>query len=211
MFETFVLAFSGQIYDLMGWFGVVVLMSIESTAIPLPSEVIMPLAGWHLVLDHGHGVLHVFLAGFCGAVGSLIGSIAEYYVSRRGGRPLIEKFGKYMLITRKDLDRADRWFQTRGEITVFIARMIPGVRGFISIPAGIARMNVVRFAIFTFIGAFPWTLGLAWGGFLLGENYNSIRNVSKPFDVPIVIVVLVCITWIIWRRVKELRAESAKK
>jgi membrane protein DedA with SNARE-associated domain len=184
-------------------------MSIESTAIPLPSEIIMPLAGWRLVLDEGHGVPHVLLAGFWGAVGSLIGSLVEYYISRAGGRPMIEKYGKYFLVTQKDLERADRWFQTRGELTVFIARMIPGVRGFISIPAGIARMNVVRFSIFTFTGALPWTIGLAWGGFLLGENYDSIRDVSKPFDIPIIGTVLVIIVWFLWRRIKEVRAESA--
>jgi membrane protein DedA with SNARE-associated domain len=206
-----VLTFSGDVYDFMGWFGVVVLMSIESTAIPLPSEVIMPLAGWRLVLDEGHGVLYVLLAGFWGAVGSLIGSLVEYYASRAGGRPLIEKYGKYLLITHKDIERADRWFETRGELTVFIARMIPGVRGFISIPAGIARMNVVRFSIFTFIGALPWTIGLAWGGFLLGENYNSIREVSKPFDIPIIATVLVIVIWFLWRRIKEVRAESVTR
>jgi membrane protein DedA with SNARE-associated domain len=205
--ETLVLTFSTDVYDFMGWFGVVVLMSIESTAIPLPSEVIMPLAGWRLVLDSGHGVAYVFLAGFWGAVGSLIGSLAEYYVARAGGRPFIEKYGKYVLITQKDLERADRWFQTRGELTVFVARMIPGVRGFISIPAGIARMNVPRFAIFTFIGALPWTLGLAWGGFLLGENYDSIRDVSKPFDIPIIATGTVIVSWFLWRRIKEVRAE----
>ena len=207
--ETFVLTFSGDVYDFMGWFGVVVLMSIESTAIPLPSEIIMPLAGWRLVLDEGRGVPYVLLAGFWGAVGSLIGSLVESYLSRAGGRPAIEKYGKYLLITHKDLERADRWFQTRGELTVFIARMIPGVRGFISIPAGIARMNVVRFSIFTFLGALPWTIGLAWGGFLLGENYDSIRDVSKPFDIPIIGTVLVIIVWFLWRRIKEVRAESA--
>jgi len=206
--ETFVLSFSSDVYEFMGWFGVIVLMSIESTAIPLPSEVIMPLAGWRLVLDEGHGVPHVFLAGFYGAVGSLIGSLAEYCLSRAGGRPIMEQYGKYFLITQKDLERADRWFATRGEITVFIARMIPGVRGFISIPAGIARMNVIRFSIFTFIGAFPWTLGLAWGGFLLGENYDSIRDVTKPFDVPIIGTVAVIVVWFIWHRVLEVRAES---
>jgi membrane protein DedA with SNARE-associated domain len=207
--ETFVLTFSGDVYDFMGWFGVVVLMAIESTAIPLPSEIIMPLAGWRLVLDEGHGVPHVLLAGFWGAVGSLIGSLAEYYVSRAGGRPFIEKYGKYILITHKDLERADRWFQTRGELTVFIARMIPGVRGFISIPAGIARMNVVRFSIFTFIGALPWTIGLAWSGYLLGDNYDTIRDVSKPFDIPIAAVIIVVVAWFLWKRIKEVRSDSA--
>ena len=169
----------------------------------------MPLAGWRLVLDEGHGVPYLLLAGFWGAVGSLIGSLVEYYISRAGGRPFIEKYGKYFLITHKDLDRADRWFQTRGELTVFVARLIPGVRGFISIPAGIARMNVVRFSIFTFVGALPWTIGLAWGGFLLGENYDSIRDVSKPFDIPIIGTVLAIVVWFVWRRIKEVRAESA--
>ena len=203
------LTFSGDVYDFMGWFGVVVLMAIESTAIPLPSEIIMPLAGWRLVLDEGHGVPHVLLAGFWGAVGSLIGSLAEYYVSRAGGRPFIEKYGKYILITHKDLERADRWFQTRGELTVFIARMIPGVRGFISIPAGIAHMNVVRFSIFTFIGALPWTIGLAWSGYLLGDNYDTIRDVSKPFDIPIAAVIIVVVAWFLWKRIKEVRFDSA--
>ncbi|MQG88607.1 MAG: DedA family protein [SAR202 cluster bacterium] len=195
----------------MGWFGVVILMSIESTAIPLPSEVIMPLAGWRLVLDEGQGVLFVFVAGFWGAVGSLIGSLIEYYISRAGGRPFIEKYGKFMLITGKDLERADNWFNTRGELTVFIARMIPGVRGFISIPAGIARMNVARFSIFTFIGAFPWTLGLAWGGYLLGENYDVIRDTTKPFDLPIIGSVIAILIWFVWKRIKEIRAESTER
>ena len=195
----------------MGWFGVVILMSIESTAIPLPSEVIMPLAGWRLVLDEGHGVLFVFVAGFWGAVGSLIGSLIEYYISRAGGRPFIEKYGKFVLITGKDLERADKWFSTRGEITVFIARMIPGVRGFISIPAGIARMNVARFSIFTFIGAFPWTLGLAWGGYLLGDNYDVIRDTTKPFDIPIIGTVIAILIWFVWKRIKEIRAESTER
>ncbi|MCH7983554.1 MAG: DedA family protein [Chloroflexi bacterium] len=193
----------------MGWPGIVVLMSIESTALPLPSEVIMPLAGWRLVLDEGLGIPFVLLVGFWGAVGSLIGSLSEYYVSRAGGRPLVVKYGKYLLITRKDLERADRWFETRGEVTIFIARMIPGVRGFISITAGIARMNVIRFSIFTFLGALPWTTGLAWGGYLLGENYESIREVSRPFDIPIILTVSILIGWFLWRRVKEVRAESA--
>ena len=208
--ESFVLMFSSDTYEFMGWWGLIVLMSIESTAIPLPSEIIMPLAGWRLVADHDLGFGYVLLAGFYGAVGSLLGSLGEYYLARAGGRPLIEKYGKYFLVTRKDLDRADRWFETRGEITIFIARMIPGVRGFISIPAGIARMNVVKFSIFTFLGAFPWTLGLAWGGWALGENYEDIRHVTRPFDVPIITTVLILVSWLIWKRVRELRAESAE-
>lgn len=183
-------------------------MAIESTAIPLPSEIVMPLAGWKLVEEKDLGLGFVLLAGLVGAVGSLLGSLIEYYVARTGGRPLIEKYGKYLLITHADLDRADRWFATRGELTVFIARMIPGVRGFISIPAGIARMNVLRFSIFTFAGAFPWTLGLAIGGWVLGANYDEIREVTRPFDIPIILSVLALIIWFVQHRVREIRAES---
>lgn len=208
--ETWVIDFSSTTYDFFDFWGVVFLMAIESTAIPLPSEVIMPLAGWLLVADEDRGFGWVLLAGFYGAVGSLIGSLAEYYLSRAGGRPLIEKYGKYVLVTRKDMERADRWFETRGEITIFIARMIPGVRGFISIPAGIARMNVIRFAIFTFLGAFPWTFGLAWAGWALGENYDAIRDTTKRFDPFIITAVLVLISYVLWKRIKELRAESAE-
>lgn len=208
--ETWVLSFSSSTYDFMDFWGVVVLMAIESTAIPLPSEVIMPLAGWMLVAEKGRGFDWVLLAGFYGAVGSLIGSLAEYYLSRAGGRPLIEKYGKYFLITRKDMERADRWFETRGEITIFVARMIPGVRGFISIPAGIARMNVIKFSIFTFLGAFPWTLGLAWAGWALGENYDAIRETTKRFDPFIIGAVLIVVGYVLWKRIRELRAESAE-
>jgi membrane protein DedA with SNARE-associated domain len=183
-------------------------MAIESTAIPLPSEVVMPLGGWKLVEERDLGFWFVVLAGLAGAIGSLIGSLIEYYVARAGGRPLIEKYGKYFLITHADLDRADRWFGTRGELTVFVARMIPGVRGFISIPAGIARMNVWRFSIFTFVGAFPWTFGMALGGYLLGANYDDIRHVTRPFDIPIIVGVAGLIGWFLWHRVREIRAEG---
>ncbi|MCH7907394.1 MAG: DedA family protein [Chloroflexi bacterium] len=183
-------------------------MAIESTAIPLPSEIVMPLAGWKLVEAKDLGFGFVVLVGLAGAVGSLLGSLLEYYVARAGGRPLIEKYGKYLLITHADLDRADRWFATRGELTVFVARMIPGVRGFISIPAGIARMNVLRFSIFTFVGAFPWTLGLAIGGSVLGANYDEIREFTRPFDIPIIGGVLALLIWFVWHRVREIRAES---
>ncbi len=168
----------------------------------------MPLGGWKLVEERDLGFWFVVLAGLAGAIGSLIGSLIEYYVARAGGRPLIEKYGKYFLITHADLDRADRWFGTRGELTVFVARMIPGVRGFISIPAGIARMNVWRFSIFTFVGAFPWTFGMALGGYLLGANYDDIRHVTRPFDIPIIVGVAGLIGWFLWHRVREIRAEG---
>ncbi len=187
------------------------LMAIESTAIPLPSEVVMPMAGWRLVAERGLGFQYVLLAGLAGGIGSVIGSLAEYYVARAGGRPLIEKYGKYLLITRKDIERADRWFETRGEITILIGRLVPGVRGFISIPAGVARMNVPRFTIFTFIGAFPWCLALAWAGYVLGQNFEEVREFTRPFVVPVAIIVLLAAAWFIRGRILEIREESRER
>jgi membrane protein DedA with SNARE-associated domain len=183
-------------------------MALESTIIPLPSEIIMPLAGWKLVLDKGLGHMHVVLAGLCGAFGCLVGSIIEYYIARAGGRHLIKKYGKYILITEKDIVWSEKWFEKRGDITVIIGRMIPGIRGFISIPAGVAKMNVMKFMTFTFIGSFPWTLGLAWGGYALGDNYEAIREISRPFDLPILFVVFVLIITFLWYRLKEIRNQS---
>ena len=186
-------------------------MAIESTAVPLPSEVVMPMAGWRLIAERGLGFEFVLLAGLAGGIGSVIGSLVEYYVARAGGRPLIEKYGKYLLITRKDIERADSWFETRGEITILIGRLIPGVRHFISIPAGVARMSVPRFTLFTFIGAFPWCLALAWAGYVLGQNFEEIREFTRPFVLPIVIIVLLAAAWIIRGRVLEIREESRER
>ena len=206
--EIFLLSFTTSVYDVVGWPGVTILMALESTIIPLPSEIIMPLAGWKLVFDKGLGQMHIVLAGAYGALGCMLGSIIEYYIARAGGRHLVKKYGKYLLITEKDLVWAERWFDKRGDITVLIGRMIPGIRGFISIPAGIAKMNVVKFMIFTFIGSFPWTLGLAWGGYALGDNYEAIREISRPFDLPIILVVSVLITIFLWYRLKEIKNQS---
>ena len=202
------MSFTSSVYDALGWPGVTILMALESTIIPLPSEIIMPLAGWKLVLDKGLGHMHVVLAGLCGAFGCLVGSIIEYYIARAGGRHLIKKYGKYILITEKDIVWSEKWFEKRGDITVIIGRMIPGIRGFISIPAGVAKMNVMKFMTFTFIGSFPWTLGLAWGGYALGDNYEAIREISRPFDLPILFVVFVLIITFLWYRLKEIRNQS---
>ena len=206
--EHWLLSFSSDVFEFLGWGGVVVLMALESTAFPLPSEIVMPLAGWRLIYDQDLGVQWIFIAGFWGAVGSVLGSLAEYYVARAGGRPLIERYGRYLLITRKDVERADEWFETKGEITIFVGRLIPVVRHFISIPAGVARMNVPKFVLYTFLGALPWCIALAWGGFLLGDNYESIREVSRPFTLPIVAIVLALVIWFLVHRVREIRAEG---
>ncbi len=192
----------------MEWPGVVAMMAIESAAIPLPSEIIMPLAGWMLVKDRGLGESWLLLAAFCGALGNLLGSLLAYYVGAWGGRPLVLRYGRYLLISRHDLDLADRWFARYGNWTVFLSRLLPVVRTFISLPAGVARMPVWQFSVYTFAGSFPWSLGLAWAGYLMGENWESIRDWMRPADIPIAIVVLLLIGLYVYRHVKRAWAEE---
>jgi membrane protein DedA with SNARE-associated domain len=183
-------------------------MAIESACIPLPSEIIMPLAGWFLVDARGLGVEWLLLAAFCGALGNLIGSLAAYAVGAWGGRPLLLRYGRYLLITRHEVEQADRWFARYGDRAVFISRMLPVIRTFISLPAGIARMNIWRFSILTFVGSFPWSLGLAWAGYLLGENWERIREWMRPADIPILIVLAALVAWYIYRRVRTVLREA---
>jgi membrane protein DedA with SNARE-associated domain len=177
-------------------------MAIESACIPLPSEIIMPLAGWFLVDDRGLGQQWLLLAAFCGALGNLIGSLIAYAVGAWGGRPLLLRYGRYVLITRHEVEQAERWFARYGDWAVLVSRVLPVVRTFISLPAGIARMNVWRFSILTFVGSFPWSLGLAWAGFVLGENWERIREWMRPADIPILIVLAALVAWYIYRRVR---------
>ena len=177
-------------------------MAIESACIPLPSEIIMPLAGWFLVDDRGLGQQWLLLAAFCGALGNLIGSLAAYAVGAWGGRPLLLRYGRYVLIPRHEVEQAERWFARYGDWAVLASRVLPVVRTFISLPAGIARMNIWRFSILTFVGSFPWSLGLAWAGFVLGENWERIRDWMRPADIPILIALAALVAWYIYRRVR---------
>ena len=204
------LDFINNTYEAIEWPGVVVMMAIESAGIPLPSELIMPLAGWMLVKDRGHGEEWLLLAALFGAVGNTIGSLAAYYVGAWGGRPLVEKYGKYILISRHDLDLADRFFKRWGNWAVFFSRLMPVVRTFISFPAGIARMPVLKFTFYTFVGAFIWSLALAWAGFALGENWEDLRAWMRPADIPILIVGAILVGWYVYRHVKRAWAEPVE-
>jgi len=180
-------------------------MAIESACIPFPSEVIMPLAGWFLVKDRGYGEEYLLLAGFYGAVGNTIGSLIAYYIGAWGGRAFLEKYGRYMLITPKEVAWADRWFDKYGNITVFATRLMPVIRTFISLPAGIARMNVWHFTALTFLGALPWSTALAWGGYQLGENWEDILPYFRPVSIPILIAVIAAGGYLLYRRIREIR------
>ncbi len=204
--EQSILNFINNVYNSIGWPGVVLLMTIESACIPLPSELIMPLAGWMLIQSPGHGPALIVLAAFCGGLGNVFGSLISYVVGAKGGVPLLRRWGKYILISNHDLDRANRWFAKYGDWITFLARFVPAVRTFISLPAGIARMNVPKFTLYAFLGSFIWSGGLACGGYLLGANYEEIRNAMRPFDWPIVGVFIVLVIVFVWLRLRSRRA-----
>lgn len=203
--EQGLLYFISYTYSLIQWPGVVVLMAIESACIPLPSELIMPLAGWMLIKEKSLAAIYTLVAGAYGALGCTIGSIIAYAVGMWGGRPFLEKYGKYVLISRRDLDLAVQWFDKRGSWAIFISRLLPVVRTFISLPAGIAKMHFAQFLIYTFIGSFIWCTGLAYGGYLLGEHWEQIRTAMRPFDLSIGVLIIALIAFYIYRHVKHIK------
>ena len=174
--------------------GIVVTMAIESACIPLPSEIIMPFSGY-LVTTGQFTMLGVTLAG---AVGNVIGSVVAYYAGIWGGRPFVERYGRYVLLSRRDLDIADRWFAKYGEAAVFFSRLLPVVRTFISLPAGIARMNFPRFVLFTFIGSIPWCYGLAYIGVAMGERWEQLRAYFHEFDIVIGLCLVLAAGYFVW-------------
>ena len=208
--ENWFLDVINSIYAFMQWPGVMILMAVESACIPFPSELIMPLAGWMLIKEPGLTVWWVFIAGLVGAVGNTIGSDVAYYVGKWLGRPFLNKYGKYVLISQHDLDTADRWFTKRGSWTVFIGRLLPLIRTYISLPAGIAKMNIWKFNIFTFVGSFIWSAGLAYGGYLLGEHWEELRSAMRPFDPIIAAVIVILIGLYVWRHIRHLQADKKK-
>ncbi len=186
-------------------------MAVESAAIPFPSEIIMPLAGWVLVKKRELGFEWLFLAAFYGALGNTIGSLVAYYAGAWGGRPFLQRYGRFVLITRRELDWADRWFGRYGEWTVLVSRVLPVIRTFISVPAGVARMNVWRFTLLTFVGSYPWSFGLAWGGFALGENFEQLSDWFRPVAIPIVIALVLLGAFFLYRRIRDVLRERSEE
>jgi len=203
--EQAVLNFISSVFQAIGWPGVVLLMTIESACIPLPSEIIMPLTGWMLIENAGLGIGYVVLAALCGAVGNIIGSLISYWVGAKGGLPFLRKYGQYILISHHDLDRAILWFGKYGAWITFLSRLVPAVRTFISLPAGIARMNLPKFILYAFLGSFIWSAALAYGGYVLGQNWEQIREAMRPFDYPILGAVAILIIIFVWLRLRNHR------
>lgn len=177
-----------------GYGGLALLMAIESACIPLPSELIMPFAGY-LVYE---GTLKLLWAATAGALGCNLGSLLAYEIGCYGGRPLVEKYGRWILLSRRELDWADRFFAHRGYLAVFIARLLPVIRTFIALPAGIARMPRARFHIYTFLGSWPWCFGLGWLGMKLGENWRELGKYFHQFDAVIGLILVAGIIGFAW-------------
>lgn len=183
----------------IGYPGVFFLMLVESCGIPMPSEVIMPFSGF-LVSE---GKMNLWLVAFLGALGNLAGSLLAYYIGLKGGRPFAEKYGKYVLISKHDLDLADTWFKRKGEWTVFLGRLLPVIRTYISFPAGIAKMDLKKFSVYTFLGALPWCFLFAWLGVKMGENWELIRAKLHKFDLTILVIVILLVALYIYRHLKN--------
>ncbi|MEO8727398.1 MAG: DedA family protein [Acidobacteriaceae bacterium] len=170
-----------------GYLGVTLLMAIESACIPLPSEVIMPFAGY---LVHT-GQFNLWIVATAGAIGCNLGSIVGYEIGFHGGRPMVERFGRYVLLNRHDLEIAEHFFDRHGAIAIFIGRLLPVVRTFIALPAGVARMPRVRFHIYTFLGSWPWCLALAYIGMKLGNHWDTLGKYFHRFDALILVALLI--------------------
>ncbi|NTU66416.1 MAG: DedA family protein [Candidatus Moranbacteria bacterium] len=179
----------------LGYSGVALMMAIESACIPLPSEIIMPFSGY-LVSTGTFTLLGVALAG---AIGCVIGSVLAYWVGYYGGRPMAEKYGKYILVTKHDLDIADNFFGKYGNAAVFFSRMLPVIRTFISLPAGIARMNFPQFVLYTFLGSFPFCYILAYIGKKLGDNWDTLGVYFHKFDIGIGVLIAIGLIWFVRR------------
>ncbi|MGI6294902.1 MAG: DedA family protein [Armatimonadota bacterium] len=170
----------------LGYWGIVLMMGIESACIPLPSEIIMPFGGY-LVYENP-ARYSVWMMGVSGALGCVWGSAVAYWAGMFGGRPFIERYGRYILIRTKDLDKADMWFDKHGEAAIFFSRLLPVIRTFISFPAGVSKMHFWRFMFYTFLGSLPWCIGLAWVGKAVGPKWDEVL---KPYfhDAHIVIAI----------------------
>jgi membrane protein DedA with SNARE-associated domain len=212
-FEQAIVAFLETVLHTIHWPGVVIIMALESANIPIPSEVTMPLAGWMLVQQSGLGTWHaVLLGGIYGALGCTSGSIGSYALGYYGGRPLLEKYGRYILVSEHDLEQADGWFARWGDWAAFISRLLPIVRTFISFPAGVVKTPLLRFTAFTFVGSFIWCGALAAAGHWFGSQWEIIRAYMRPFDIPIAIVLLAGFGYYVYRHIKHAQhpSESAQ-
>ncbi len=198
-------AFGTHVIGSIGYAGVFLLMVAESMVLPLPSEAIMPFAGFTVA----EGTLTWAGVILAATLGSIVGSFIGYAIGRFGGRPFLTRFGRYLLLDESDLEMTDRFFKRRGSLTIFISRFIPVVRHLISIPAGISRMNLVPFAIFTVIGAGLWNSFLTWVGFVLKKNWSTVLRYSHLIDIVVLVLLAGLVALYVLRHLLRRRRSTA--
>ncbi len=199
-----------NLYVSTGLIGILLAMAIESCCIPLPSEIVMPVAGILIaqgkLLPGVNPIAAVALVALAGAVGCVLGSIAAYWIGYKGGRPLMLKYGRYVLISQHDADKADAFFQRWGSPTAFFSRLLPVVRTYISLPAGIAKMPFLQFCIYSFLGSFPWCFLLAYVGYALNGQLEALSPIFHTLDVVILIALVILVFLYVRRHLKHDKA-----
>lgn len=203
-----------HLYVVTGLFGIMLAMAIESCCIPLPSEIVMPVAGLMIaqgtILKGTNPLLGVFLVALAGAIGCLIGSIAAYGIGYKGGRPFILKYGRYLLISQHDADKADAFFLRWGSATTFFSRLLPVIRTYISLPAGITKMPFLRFCIYSLLGSLPWCFVLAYVGYVLGDQVSKqLGVILHSLDAVILVGVVILVALYIWHHIRNDRRARA--
>jgi len=204
--DQIVIPFLNNLYDTVGYIGVAIAMAIESAMIPLPSELILPFAGFHVadpasIEPLTKGPWNFWIVVIVATIGNTVGSLIAYAIGAWGGRPFLERWGKYLLIRQHEIELAEHFFARYGAATAFFSRLLPIVRTFISFPAGVARMDLRKFIIYSTAGAFVWSTVLVQAGVLLGDNWVAIRTTLEPFDLLIAVIVFVLIGLFIWWRI----------
>lgn len=195
----FIAQYATALIDALGYFGVFILMVLESMVFPVPSEAVMPFAGFLVA----NGTFTFVMVVIVSTLGSLVGSLLSYFIGRYGGRPFIDRWGKYLLLNHHDLDKTDEFFKKRGEVTIFVCRFIPVVRHLISIPAGIGEMNLFRFSVYTVLGAGLWNAFLTWLGMVLKNNWDTVMKYSQILDVLVIVVIIVGLIYFYKKHVKK--------
>ena len=196
-----------------GYLAIFVLMVLESACVPIPSEVTMLFGGALVTAPFlaPEQQLEFWLVVAAGTLGNLVGSWLAYWAGYAGGRPLVDRWGRYLLIRPHEVDKAHDWFERYGEQAVFFGRLLPVIRTFISLPAGVVRMSFWKFTVFTVLGCLPWCIALTWFGYQLGEEWETAERVFRPFAWAIAGVVGVAIVVFVWRRLRQIRAEEAER
>ena len=192
-------SFALNIIDKTGYTGVFILSLLESAAIPIPSEIVVPFSGFLAV----SGRFSFWPVVFVTTVANLAGSLILFSLSKSGGRWILENYGKYILIHKDDLEKGDEWFRKYGTKAVFWGRILPGIRTFVSLGAGVAEMDLHKFIVYTFLGALPWNFTLTLVGYKTGKNWNILHNYFKKVDIIIVVLIVLGIVWYIWRHKKR--------